>query len=480
MTTEVSAPPPEVIGLSPTAFRRRLWWLQVSGITVFVIVVPALLAYLLSPDQYLRNWRTPKLFDGWSLARNLLGAACILLGAAIAAGTTRRHRVVVRPPASLLRWRKRCFDVTWTLTLLGTALLFLNAVRNGVTVGEITSLLSGDAGVATAIKQQRFRLIPGLTTLTQFGAAAAVLAGWLPRAEWPGVRRRFWVLVLLAATRSVLMSERLAVIELLVPFGIAVACRRYQAGWRPSARVALAPVLGLFVLVSGFTAFETTRSWGYYSGNDQSLVAFGVTRLEGYYVTAYNNAELNWRFREELYPLPYNTLEFVWQAPLVSSALDYEEVTGVDPRVRYTELLTQEVNPEFANPGGLGVVFADWGLVGGSLVCAGLGFVARRCFDSMLAGRELGELLYPLVALALVELPRFWYLTSGRLFPSLVALAVAALGGVDVKHRAQAAAAASGRAVQPASGSRPRRPRETMTIAAPAPAAAVAAAMPPR
>ncbi|MBX3287022.1 MAG: oligosaccharide repeat unit polymerase, partial [Actinobacteria bacterium] len=306
-----------------------------------------------------------------------------------------------------------------------------------VTIGEISSLLSGEAGVATAIKQQRFRLIPGLTTLTQFGPAAAVLAGWLPRAEWPRVRRRFWVLLVLAATRSVLMSERLALIELLVPFGIAVACRHYRSGWRPRPRVALAPLIGLVVLMVGFTAFETTRSWGYYADDDQSLVAFGATRLEGYYVTAFNNAELNWRHRDELYPLPYNTLEFVWQAPLVSDVLAYPAITGVDPRDRYEELLTQEVNPEFANPGGLGVAFADWGLVGGSVVCALLGFVARRCFDSMSAGRELGELLYPLVALSLVELPRFWYITSGRLFPSIVALSLAALGGVDVKRRAR-------------------------------------------
>lgn len=436
----MSAPPSEVVRLSPATFRRRLWWLQVSGITVLVIVAPALLAYALSADQYLRNWRTPKVFTGWSLVRNLVGATCILLGAAIAAGTTRPHRVLVRPPASLAHWRKRCFDVTWTLTLIGTALLFLNGVRNGVTFSEVSALLSGDAGVATAIKQQRFQLIPGLTTLTQFGAATAVLAGWLPREDWPGVRRRFWLVVILAVVRSVLMSERLAVIELVVPFGIAVACRRFQSGWRPSARLTLAPILGLVVLVSGFTAFETTRSWGYYSGQDQSLLAFGVTRVEGYYVTAYNNAELNWIHRDELYPLPYNTLEFLWQAPLVPATLRYEEVTGVDVRARYSQLLVEEGNPEFANPGGLGVVFAEWGLVGGSIVCAAIGFLARRCADSMLAGRELGELLYPLVALALVELPRFWYLTSGRLFPSLVALVVAALGGVDVKRRARAGA----------------------------------------
>lgn len=426
------------IRLSPASFRRRLWWLQVSGITLLVVVAPAVLAYLISPEQYQRNWRSPKLYDGWSLSRTLLGATCILLGAGIAATAAGRIRTAIPAPPELHRWRKRCFDVLWVLTVTGTVLLLLNGVRNGLSLGEITSLLSGDAGRATTIKQERFQLIAGVTSLTQFGAAAAVLAGWLDKAHFPGVRRRFWILVALAATRSVFMSERLAVIELLVPFGIALACRRYQSGWKPSMKVALTPVLGLLVLILGFTAFETTRSWQYYAGSDQqSLLEFGAVRLEGYYVTAFNNSELNWRHRHELYPLPYHTLEGFWQAPGVSSVAKYQRITGVDPDQRYEELLTSELNPEFANPGGLGVVFAEWGLLGGSILFAALGYVARRCFDSMLAGRELGLLLYPLVALTLTELPRFWYLTAGRLVPSLFALVVVALGGAGVKRRAR-------------------------------------------
>lgn len=60
----------------------------------------------------------------------------------------------------------------------------------------------------------------------------------------------------------------------------------------------------------------------------------------------------------------------------------------------------------------------------------------------MLAGRELGQLLYPLVVLAITELPRFWYLTVGRMVPSLVVLVVVALGGADVKERVTARAVA--------------------------------------
>lgn len=139
------------------------------------------------------------------------------------------------------------------------------------------------------------------------------------------MRRRFWFLVVLAAQTccSVFMSERLAVVELLVPFAIVVACRHYQGGWKPSLKVAMTPVVAIVVLIVGFAAFDAPGRGSTTPSPISSHYEFGAVRLEGYYVTAFNNAEVNWRHRHELYPLPYHTLEGFWEAPGISSVANY-------------------------------------------------------------------------------------------------------------------------------------------------------------
>src|SRR5262249_52399018 len=144
----------------------------------------------------------------------------------------------------------------------------------------------------------RFTYLPtvgGVTTLTQFGTAAAVLGaviGW--NIGWKRVRGMLLLIAALSVLRALLNSERFAMFELVVPFVIATVACWYLTG-TPKHRLIrgalnLAPILGTLLLLVLFTGFEYFRSWSnYYAGRDLSLWEFGAMRLLGYYVTSFNN-----------------------------------------------------------------------------------------------------------------------------------------------------------------------------------------------
>jgi hypothetical protein len=61
--------------------------------------------------------------------------------------------------------------------------------------------------------------VPGVTTCTQFGIAAGVLGCLIGAGgRWDMVRRKLAILLFLALLRALIYSERLAFLELAIPF----------------------------------------------------------------------------------------------------------------------------------------------------------------------------------------------------------------------------------------------------------------------
>jgi hypothetical protein len=92
----------------------------------------------------------------------------------------------------------------------------------------------------------------------------------------------------------------------------------------------------------------------------------------------------------------------------------------------FATAVAQYGNPEFNNPGGLGVPFVDLGSLGGLVFFLTLGVLVGWLWTRLRAGRPLGMLLYPMVLTGLFELPRYLYLTEGRVLPPLVVLVLIA------------------------------------------------------
>ena len=189
----------------------------------------------------------------------------------------------------------------FVLTLLGYVTWFASATLNAGGPGALLSVfagsLSGSAGGTTdyvTLKQEIFQTIPGITTLTQLGllyvTAEALL--WVNRASPRSIAlARFAPLLGFTLVRALLVSERLALMEMVIPIGVVLLSR---ARWTMARRslVHFAPVLagvGVFTL---FAVGEYFRSWSshyqyYYTG---TYLNFAAERFLGYYATALNNA----------------------------------------------------------------------------------------------------------------------------------------------------------------------------------------------
>jgi hypothetical protein len=120
------------------------------------------------------------------------------------------------------------------------------------------------------------------------------------------------------------------------------------------------------------------------------------------------------------FSLPWQTAQFVWQFPLVKlSPLSYTSLTGRDPDAELWRYLELYANPELNNDGGLLLPYFDYGTIGlpifWAVIGVGVGYV-YRCFQ---AGRLTGLVLYPLMFIGILEVPRIMYFTSQRAFPSL-------------------------------------------------------------
>ena len=119
--------------------------------------------------------------------------------------------------------------------------------------------------------------------------------------------------------RAFFLSERLAILELIIP---AVAVVAMVAAGSPRTWVSRAtrwaPLIFAPAVIAVFGVFEYSRSWVFYQARTGgSFLDFAVERLSGYYTTAYNNGQMLYMFDNVAGRIPLRTLEVVWTAPVV-------------------------------------------------------------------------------------------------------------------------------------------------------------------
>lgn len=425
----------------PRAARRALpplgvWWLSPVGAVLLVVPASLLGAWLIGDPRYRSEWRTPKELTAAFAVLMLLGLVAFVLGAG---WWQLRCRVTWRGRWPLLSADDRAVlhrANTWTfrLTVFGyLALAGIGLARGGVATlsGALTTFSTSDAVKNT------FAPVAGVSSFTQVGIAHVVVAGLLFRRRrdpaWTEAdrtvhRRLYWVLGL-ALLRSFLLSERLAILELVVPLLALYALRRSVDPRRKVRRACrLAPAVLIPALVAVFGAFEYTRSWQFFKAHgDTSFWDFVVVRFAGYYATAYNNAAIAHAHAGFPGRLPYSVIEFFWTAPGISQLNLYRRLAGENAQHAFLTAIAHYGSPEFNNPGGLGQPFLDLGTVGGLLFLLGLGVLSGWCWTRLRGGRPIGMLLYPVFLTGLYELPRYLYLPEGRVLPALVVLVLIGL-----------------------------------------------------
>ena len=415
---------------SPKAHRLRMsWWLHPRS--AFLILGPPVLigAYLVPSSTYTLLYGSAKYVDVNFVLVGLLIYASFIVGSlfAISTGTRSQENDVTL----YCRW------FVWplfVLTTFGYAVWFGYSVLSAGGFGRITAALYSllflhEPSAAEYLKYEVFETIPGITTFTQFGILYATVEALL----WVrGMSQRRYALARLAVIasatllRTILYSERLALIEVIVPVAVIFLSHRK---WLRTRRllVSLAPLLGGLAVFALFAFAERFRSWTYlqvyYPG---SYLQFAVERFFGYYTTAVNNAAIYYYY-EPIQPLRWSLTSLLTFPGLGEIATAKYEAMFGDGYMSLEQVLVSYANPAFNNVAPIGLLLNDFSLLLAPVAAIFLGLVSSSLYGSFANERLVGLLLYPSWFTGLLEISRVYYWSNQRYFPTLAFMAISLL-----------------------------------------------------
>ena len=424
------------VQLRPTGKPRRspsmrgVWWVSPMGSLLMVVPLSLAVAVQIPDSDYRFFYKVPRVIGADQAELFLLSAGALILGTlvpqALRAGRNRRPWTTLVP--AQLHLLRRAETVAFRLTMLGYLLLGALGVARGARPSLLIQSIVSQSNYSGRLKTL-FAPVAGVTSLTQIGIAYVVIAGILMCYQGSRVMtRRLLIVLALGLLRSYLLTERLALLELLAPL-IAIGATQLRQRRRGGGWLTFAPIVAVPLLLVIFGAFEYSRSWVFYRNRTAlSYPQFTVNRLAGYYATSYNNGALQLLHRHAAGSrLAYSSIEAFWTAPGIAQSKLYFRLTGHNGADLLNTVLAQYGNPEFNNPGGLAVPAIDFGPAGGVLFFLIAGLLVGFAYRSWRSGQPLGLLVYPVLFTGLLEIPRYLYWTQGRVFPPLVFLMILAV-----------------------------------------------------
>lgn len=399
--------------LAPAAGGAMPWWCAPAGIAAgFLLPLMFLIAWAGEIRHPALTIRGVQVLDlDWLLLGGLMIVALALggwLGAQLqpAAGAPRR----------IGEGGDRAAIAIGLVATLGFALWFRDFLLD-------PALLWATLTGAYKPERDSIELTPGLTSLANTAPVFFSLYAFrrldtdLPRRPLPRAMNLLaLLLVLLTAFRVYVWSERLALIESLVPFGLAIG--RWAAARRggPWSLLRLAgPFVAIPLVIVYFGAAEYARSWASdtYQGK-MDFWEFALGRFAAYYYTSLNNgasllansAWPTWTFEF--------TLEWLHRAPL-GLGQPFSALVGYAGRSFELHLLAYQ-DPEFNSPSGIYAVVSDLGLTGGALYMSLVGLLSGLAFRAYREGRLAGVAIYPIFFITFMEMYRYPYLGTARSF----------------------------------------------------------------
>lgn len=392
------------------------WWANpVVGLCVFSLP-GVVLALMVSDATFVDLWGETKhvsAFHALLAAGSVLSFACGALWVWLVLG----QRSAVPSPVTTSRM-VRTYQVMVAVTLVGYSAWFVIGVLRGVRPSDLMAVIQGQPRASFDLKVL-MEPVAGVTTLTQVAPIAGALAGILiARGEATVVRRSAAFVLALAALRAYFLSERLAILEFLLPALVAFLVSARREGERGLTRLLRGwfPIVYLAGAASMFLAFEFNRSWAHYRlTNPNGYLDFAVDRFVGYYTTSVNNGALLYDGSLGARPSLFS-LQWLAEFPVVGSLLGINE-----GRMPLNELLIGHANPEFNTEGALLAPAIDFGMLPSLFVWFLLGIAAAAVYRRVRAGEVAWLPLYACLYVGILESGRYFYWGLGRAFVPIVA-----------------------------------------------------------
>lgn len=400
---------------------RSIWWLNpyaLLGVTAILV----LFAFFTTNESYLTLYSEQKFVNLEYVL--LAGLILILMAFGIFCGRQGYRQSALRKVGSKRevvsdRVYVAC-DIVVAITLLADLIWIGNFTRI-YGFSALVSLFSPQSLSANVgVYRGDSGSISGITTFTEFGVVAmALLPIVIKSSDDKKSKRAVFqaaLLIVLAVLRSLINSERLAIIELLVPFGISWVALSNR---KKTTLMNLIPLFAVLGLAITFGIFEYSRSWlRHYVLLMDSFPEFVITRLTGYYTTAINN-EAMFFAKGEISWIPYWSFLWFWSLPGMDTV--YSAISNPNIDSLYHSMLAIFSNPEFTNQGGLLTYWSDFSWFGLTIYPI-FGYLIGKFYGEFLRGSWSGQIVYPYIVLLLLELPRHFYLSENRGFLAVVAL----------------------------------------------------------
>lgn len=421
---------------------RTYWWASPGWVTLVLMVPISLIVAAMPKQAYLEFDQARQFFAGDQLLAALAGLMAFAAGCGIVGyvgRSARRNQAGqgAAPAARLLHSHyRRVMLAIGAVAFAGNIAVVLPILADP---GLVIAFLSGKASVFALLKE-RVLQVPGLTSVSNLAALFAALYALKSKVadrplDW--LDHGFAAVVFSAVLmRAVFNSERLAIIEVVLPIGIVwfgTVGPRWRAWW------SLAPILGIAGIILLFAVTEYFRSWTVYRYYYEDYGDFVLSRIWGYYLTALNNGA----GLAELYPPGFDgtyTMNWFYRFPLFPWVASGEEPT-------FWEYAFQYATAEFNNTSGIFAPIQDFGPIFGILMWFVLGVVSGRIYDGYRRGLIPYMLFHPTWMIGVYEILRLFYWGSSKYFPTLVA--TLAIVVFMARHRSVATAPIVRRGVHP-------------------------------
>jgi oligosaccharide repeat unit polymerase len=413
-----------------SAEAAQLWWLRPAPL-VLLIIVPLYLSFLaFDYENVVQRRYVPNANYVWGLVLLVVLALGAALGAGMGGGSSASDadNAPLRPDLRIPAWFTAPLLV---FTLLAYVIWFGPLALEPSLVFDV---FSGDRDNVRDVLQT----MPGVTTLTQCGAAFVVLVT-IKRFSVGGAafweRAGIWLVLLLAIGRALMWAERLAVLEIVVPWAVTTAAFYRFRTLRGVRLAVVLPLIGPIVLFFAFAGTEYFRSWRFYQHYYDSIWQFAYERLMTYYAVASNSGI---GLLEESHDWPQYTGRFVfewaWTMPKLGKILI--DAFG-DTRTDFGRFLLDYGDKEFNNPSGLFPIVYDVGYFGSALYFFVIGTLVGLARRSYARRHPFGLMFYPFCVLFILELLRFNYLAASRFVPIAGSLVVALYLVYDLPRKRQ-------------------------------------------
>ncbi|WP_217354237.1 hypothetical protein [Ruegeria arenilitoris] len=391
---------------------------------------------LMSPEMYYLLMRTTKTIEPIHLGIALAGIGIFSLGAVLGmfsvSGQKQARNLVIEDLTFILqsvRFRRAC--LIYAVLMMVAYAIWLGPTLNP---SVIMAFFTGKGFVGRDVGNQ----IGGITTMTQFGVALAVVSGYgialsTKRNCQTFYSRLLFLILFLALYRSFIWSERLALVECAIPAVTAwtIAKNTGQASFR------IAPVLAAAAVVFFFGTTEYFRSWNFYSQFDINIAYFSASRFLSYYVSSFNNLAVSIEYFEPS-GLPLNSMNFLFKLPLPG----FETLNQIQAELwEHTFMggLERFGNPEFNLFTGVGMMISDFGIFWGVVLLLIPGFISGRLYRLVQFGRLSGLFIFPVWMIGLLEFGRLLYWgTSRTLFIWVLIFVLLSIAGSLIRASARA------------------------------------------